>query len=69
MPECDNCERFVTNTYVRVFAPEGMDTVRLCPNCPDMIRESNAGGSGGQVREARSPRRASGNTGGHGSAE
>ena len=50
MPECKNCGAFVTEQYVRVFAPTGMDTVRVCPNCPDMVRE------GGDVREAKSPR-------------
>jgi len=50
MAECDNCGAFVTEQYVRVFAPPGMDTVRVCPNCPDMVRE------GGDVREAKSPR-------------
>ena len=51
MAECDNnCGEFVTEQYVRVFAPTGMDTVRVCPNCPDMVRD------GGDVREAKSPR-------------
>ena len=50
MAECDNCGAFVTEQYVRVFAPPGMDTVRVCPECPDMVRE------GGGVREAKSPR-------------
>ena len=51
MPNCDNCGAFVTQQYVRVFAPTGMDTVRVCPDCPDMLRE------GGDVREAKSKRR------------
>ncbi|WP_449271512.1 DUF7563 family protein [Halococcus thailandensis] len=50
MPECENCSGFVTEQYVRVFAPEGMETVRACPNCPNMVR------SNGDVREARSSR-------------
>jgi hypothetical protein len=50
MPECENCGGFVTDQYVRVFAPTGMDTVRVCPNCPDMVRDN------GGVREAKSPR-------------
>jgi hypothetical protein len=50
MAECDNCGAFVTDQYVRVFAPTGMDTVRVCPNCPDMVRD------GGEVREAKAPR-------------
>ena len=33
MPHCRNCDAFVTDNYVRVFAPEGMSTVRVCPNC------------------------------------
>ena len=50
MAECENCGEFVTEQYVRVFAPPGMETVRVCPNCPDMVRE------GAKVREAKSPR-------------
>jgi hypothetical protein len=51
MPECANCDAVVTEQYVRVFAPSGMETVRVCPNCPDMVRE------GGDVRAAKSPRK------------
>ncbi|WP_425311117.1 DUF7563 family protein [Halococcus dombrowskii] len=47
MPDCLNCGGSVTKQDVRVFAPTGMDTVRVCPNCPDMIREGN------DVREAK----------------
>lgn len=50
MPECLNCERFVTRDYVRVFSPREMDTVRCCPKCEDKIRTN------GEVREARSTR-------------
>ena len=50
MPECQHCGGFVTEQYVRVFAPAGMATVRVCPNCPNMVRE------GAEVRAARSPR-------------
>jgi hypothetical protein len=50
MFECLNCGAFVTEQYVRVFAPSGMETVRVCPNCPDMVRE------GSEVREAKSSR-------------
>jgi hypothetical protein len=50
MPECQTYGRFVTDQYMRVFAPTGMDTVRVCPNCPDMVRED------GDMREAKSPR-------------
>jgi hypothetical protein len=50
MPECRNCGAFVTDDYVRVFAPNGMDGPRVCPNCEDMVRD------GGDVREARAKR-------------
>jgi NAD-dependent SIR2 family protein deacetylase len=50
MPKCANCDAVVTEQYVRVFAPSGMKTVRVCPNCPDMVRD------GGDVREAKAPR-------------
>lgn len=51
MPECQNCGSFVTEAYVRVFAPDGIDAPRVCPNCQDKIRD------GASVREARSKRR------------
>jgi hypothetical protein len=50
MPHCNNCDAFVTEAYVRVFAPTGMDSVRVCPNCEDKLRD------GAEVREARSSR-------------
>ena len=50
MSECLNCGAFVTERYVRVFAPTSMETVRVCPECPDMLREK------GEVREAKSSR-------------
>jgi hypothetical protein len=50
MPAYENCGGFVTEQYVRVFAPSEMDSVRICPNCPDLLREN------GKVREAKSPR-------------
>jgi hypothetical protein len=50
MPDCKNCGGFVTDRYVRVFAPTGLETVRVCPNCEDKLRE------GAEVREAHSPR-------------
>ena len=50
MPECLNCESFVTMDYVRVFAPDGMDNPRVCPSCEDVIRD------GADVRSARSRR-------------
>lgn len=52
MPECLNCGSHVTDDYVRVFSANGDDSVRTCPDCPDMIR-----GKGGRPREARSQRR------------
>jgi NAD-dependent SIR2 family protein deacetylase len=51
MPACENCDGFVTDSYVRVFAPPESETVRVCPNCEDKIRDR------GEVREAHSPRR------------
>jgi NAD-dependent SIR2 family protein deacetylase len=50
MPECQNCGSFVTEAYVRVFAPNGMDKPRVCPNCEDLVRDGN------DVREARAKR-------------
>lgn len=50
MPECENCGGVVTEQYVRVFAPTGMSTVRVCPRCENLVRE------GAEVREAKSPR-------------
>ena len=47
MPTCNNCESSVTAAYVRVFAPNGMDSPRVCPNCEDKIREQ------AEVREKR----------------
>lgn len=50
MPECANCGGHVTEQYVKVFKPEGVDEPRACPNCEDKVR------SGAEVREARAPR-------------
>ncbi len=50
MPNCRNCDSFVTERYVRVFAPNGMDRPSVCPNCEDVVRDGN------DVREARSKR-------------
>lgn len=50
MPECRNCGAFVTEKYVKVFAPVGMETVRVCPYCEDKVRD------GANVRDARSKR-------------
>lgn len=51
MPNCQNCGAFITQQYVCVFAPNEMETVRVCPECPDMMRD------GGEVRPAKSQRR------------
>lgn len=50
MPECRNCQSFVTERYVRVFSPPEVDGVRVCPDCEDKVRD------GAGVREARSKR-------------
>ncbi|MFC6724578.1 hypothetical protein ACFQE1_09365 [Halobium palmae] len=50
MPECQNCGSFVTENYVRVFAPDGMEHPRVCPRCEDKLRD------GSEIREARSKR-------------
>lgn len=50
MPLCNNCDSFVTDDYVRVFAPDGLDAVRVCPNCEDKLRD------GADIRDARSTR-------------
>ncbi|WP_425601413.1 DUF7563 family protein [Halobaculum magnesiiphilum] len=50
MPTCGNCESFVTQRYVDVFAPSGLESVRVCPSCEDLVRDGNG------VREARSSR-------------
>lgn len=51
MAQCENCNAFVTDRYVRVFAPPGRATVRVCPKCDDLIRD------GADVRQAQSVRR------------
>ena len=54
MATCQNCGRHVSERYVRVFAPHDVEAsgeVRVCPNCPDKVRD------GGQIRESRSARR------------
>ncbi len=50
MPECQNCGSFVTEAYVRVFAPDGVEDPRACLECEDKIRDN------GKIREARGPR-------------
>ena len=51
MPNCQNCGAFVTDAYARVFTPDDHDEPRVCPECPDKLRE------GAEIREARSQRR------------
>lgn len=50
MPTCGNCEGFVTDNYVRVFARPELDAVRVYPHCEDKLRERSG------VREAHSSR-------------
>lgn len=50
MPECQNCGAFVTPAYARVFTPPGEHAPRVCPDCPDMVRD------GADVRKARATR-------------
>ena len=57
MPECQNCGAFVTAAYTRVFSPSEVDQVRVCPYCPDKIRDH------GEVRAARSSRKTESDTG------
>jgi hypothetical protein len=35
MPHCNNCDGFLTENYVRVFAPSELETVPTCLNCTD----------------------------------
>lgn len=51
MANCENCASFVSDAFVRVFAPQDRETVRVCPWCEDRVREGN------ETREARSSRR------------
>lgn len=51
MPECQNCSAHVTEQYARVFTPDGVDEPRVCPQCPDKLRD------GANIREAKSQRR------------
>lgn len=51
MPACANCGGFVTDAYVRVFAPSELETVRVCPECEDKARD------GAEVRDTHAPRR------------
>jgi hypothetical protein len=46
MAICNDYDGFVTDSYVRVFAPPDLETARVCPNCENEIREGGrrAGG-------------------------
>lgn len=50
MPNCQNCGAIVSKQYVRVFTPPESPDPRVCPWCPDKIRD------GAAVRDARSLR-------------
>ncbi len=50
MPKCYNCGEHVTERYVRVFTPDDVNEPRVCPQCPDKVRD------GAEIREARSQR-------------
>lgn len=45
--QCQNCGNEVSKRYVDVFAPDGIDQPRCCPNCEDLVRDGNG------VRESR----------------
>lgn len=52
MPTCENCSSFVTERYLKVFAPDDWEDkkkVRACPSCDDKVRDK------GQIRDARAP--------------
>ncbi|WP_442903399.1 DUF7563 family protein [Halobacterium sp. KA-4] len=51
MPKCQNCGEHVTERYTRVFTPNDIDEPRVCPQCPDKLRD------GADIREAKSTRR------------
>ncbi|WP_254546582.1 DUF7563 family protein [Halomarina pelagica] len=38
MPQCENCDSFVSRRYVRVFAPGDARNPRVCPNCETKVR-------------------------------
>jgi transcriptional regulator with XRE-family HTH domain len=48
---CQNCGAHVSRSYAAVFTPEDVEQPRVCPCCPDKIRERD-----GSVRDARSSR-------------
>jgi ParB family chromosome partitioning protein len=46
---CQNCGAHVSQSYADVFTPDDVEAPRVCPSCPDKIRERD-----GSVRDARS---------------
>jgi hypothetical protein len=52
MPECANCDSWVSSDYARVYSRRGRESTDCCPHCPDLIRDD-----AGQPREARGARR------------
>ncbi|MFB9813267.1 hypothetical protein ACFFN7_18080 [Haloarcula sebkhae] len=39
MPTCQGCGSTVTDQYVQVFTPDGVDQPRVCPFCEDRVRD------------------------------
>lgn len=39
MPACQNCGHWVSERYVRVLSPPGVDAPRCCPHCEDKTRD------------------------------
>lgn len=50
MANCQNCGSYVTDRYAKVFTPPEMENPRVCPHCPDKVRD------GAEVREAHGTR-------------
>lgn len=46
--KCRGCGSHVRKDYARVFAPDGTDRPRCCPNCEDLIRDGD-----GTIRKKR----------------
>lgn len=45
---CQNCGAKLPSGYGDVMEPDGVDQVRCCPNCPDLIRDPD-----GNIREKK----------------
>ena len=41
MANCLNCDSYVSEQYVKVFAPDELSSVRVCPHCEDKMRDGN----------------------------